>query len=238
MERARKGRHGRAASGGRGAAWAAWLLVAWVAGCGSSAAVFPTAGELPDEERRPDGVAVDRLGRAPAAQDRATTDDGVVSLRAPLGLDVAHRAIRQFFSAVARESTAALAETLRSGAMVQDTRPGRPGQAASTELRPVLGWWQERFRKVDYGLLVGRSAYREADIQTYRAAQLDALPASLRHSLRHVPEPFRGTDLLLRVPILTPTVGAERLLGREMAFWLRPQGDRFVIYHIAEPFPF
>src|SRR5690606_30605793 len=62
-------------------------------GCASEApARFATASTLPGGERRPDGVAVDRVSEPPAFRDEAASDDGIVTLRAPLGLDVAQAA--------------------------------------------------------------------------------------------------------------------------------------------------
>ena len=46
------------------------------------------------------------------------------------------------------------------------------------------------------------------------------------------------TDLLLRVPIVTGSVRSEQLFGREIYLWLRRSSDRYVIYHLVEPYPF
>ena len=42
--------------------------------------------------------------------------------------------------------------------------------------------------------------------------------------------------MVVRVPILTPHVGAERLFGDEMVLWLRRDGDRYRIYRVLEDF--
>ena len=41
---------------------------------------------------------------------------------------------------------------------------------------------------------------------------------------------------MVRVPILTTHVGAERLFGDEILLWLRRDGDRFRIYRVQEDF--
>ncbi len=61
------------------------LLVAVIAGwsllgCGrGEPASFPTAAELPDERRRPDGVALDPASTPPPPTNQADAEDSVVT---------------------------------------------------------------------------------------------------------------------------------------------------------------
>ena len=160
----------------------------------------------------------------------------MVTLRTPLGNEAARAAVRAFFHAVAQEDLNALGAVVAPGAVIQELPQG--ASAGSSRTREALNFWGQRFRQKDYGALGSQLVYRETDIETIRAADVDALPAVVRRG----PGPGAGrmaeSDLVLRVPVLTPSVRSERLLGSEVYFWLRRTGDRYVISYIAEPYPF
>lgn len=216
------------------------LLVGLVlaTGCGAGAE-FPTASELPDEPRRPDGIAVDLSSEPPASRDRADSRDALVTLRTPLSTDVALLAVRQFFEAIVNEDMPSLEKLVVPEALLQDTRvrPTGAGVPAQGATHGVTSLWRERFNKHEFTGLSPRLLYREGDITTYRKDQLDTLPIAVRYL-----GPSRAvvdtTDLVLHVPIVTHTVKNERLLGDELFFWLRRDGDSYVIYRMAEDLPF
>jgi hypothetical protein len=207
------------------------LLVAFVGCSGDGAARFATASSLPAGERRPDGVAVDRVSEPPAFRDEAPSADGIVTLRTPLGLDVATAAVRRFFEAIVDEDAAALANLVRSGAMLHDTRA--TGQSRTQGLVPL---WRLRFNKYDYGQLGSRTIFQESEVKSYRVEELDRLPLEVQHLVRGVS--LEPTVVVLRVPIVTATVKNERLFGDEIYFWLRRHDDGYEIYQVAEDVPY
>lgn len=209
-----------------------WGLALILAACGGEVpARFETAASLPDGPRRAGGVAVDRVSEPPASRDEAPSDEGVVTLRAPLGLDVAHAVVRRFFEAVIDEDAAALAQIVRGGAMLHDTRT--TGQARTQGLVPL---WRLRFSKHDYGQLATRTLFLESEVMSYRVDELDALPLEVQPLVRDVA--YEPTVVILRVPILTATVKNDRLFGDEIYFWLRRLGDAYEIFQVAEEVPY
>jgi hypothetical protein len=206
-------------------------LAVLMAACASErAAVFPTTTPRALDERRVEGVAVDLAGAPPPARDRALGADGIVTLRTPLDVATGLDVVRAFMQAVLREDTAALGDLAAEGAMVADLRLG------SRQLYPLANLWRERFRRRDYALLAAELAYRPSDVVTYRGASAPTLPAALRH-LEPEWRPAPG-DLLLLVPITTPTVQSERFFGDELYFWLTRQGERYLVHRMAEALPF
>lgn len=224
-----------------------WQGLAWIAcvvlatGCAQPGPpVFPTASRLPDRERQPDAVAIDLPSRPPPASDDAASDEAVVALRAPLGVDEARATVRSFFQAIVEEDVASLTPLLVPGARVLDLDPTTGSRAATRRSRTqdARSWWSQRFRKHGYDQLEARVVYREADVETYRYEELGSLPPTVADAASALGPAVAASDLVLRVPIVTTTIRSERLLGDELFFWLRREGDRYRILHLAEPFPF
>ena len=208
---------------------AAVLLFCCAAGCGGvTAAEFPTSPELPTERRRPDGVAIDPASAPPPAAERAASGDGLVTLRTPLGVDVAVAAVAEFFRRVVLEDGDGLGDLFTRDALA--IAPGSSGGQGQT---PSAGlWWEQRFRRLDYGKLTGEPLYRESEVEVYRGE--DVLEASPHPAIQT--ETLDENDVIIRVPIITARVGADRLLGDEILVWLRRDGARFKIYRLLEDF--
>jgi len=210
----------------------AGLLASLTACTEQTLAQFPTQSKLPDEDRRPDGIAVDLSSDPPPLQNEAEADDSIVTLRTPLGTEVALQTVRTFFEAMVVEDVSAMSMLIRANAINEDTRSGSRRRSLS-----ILNLWRDRFRKREYQKLATRLVYREADVMTYRSDQLAALPLAAR--LRTPTPTSEGSnDLVLRVPIITHTVKNERLLGDEIFFWLERRDDGYVIAQMAENVPF
>ena len=215
----------------RGSALSGSLVVATLAaGCATGSPSFPTASSHDDTRRRPDGVAVDLESGPPRVRIHASDGDGIVTLRAPLAAEAALATVRDFFVAVVHEDAGMLGNIAQSGALVRAVR-GESTKAAQA----VQAWWQQRFRKYDYGRLRDFAAYREADIETYRADALGSLPVA-PGQLNPDGEAVEDEDLFLRVPITLPGVRIDRLFGDEIYFWLRRVGERYLVHHLAEDF--
>ncbi|WP_437731102.1 hypothetical protein [Sorangium sp. So ce1335] len=204
------------------------LLGSPLLGCGMGAAAsFPAASELPEERRRPDGVAIDLASTPPRPVNQADARDGVVTLRTPLGIGLALDVVAEFFQRVIAEDSEALSDLLTRDALAIQTGSGGQGQP------PNAGhWWEQRFRRLDYGKLAGEPIYRESELQIFRAEDVLATP----HHPAIQPETLDDQDVVIRVPIMTARIAADRLLGDEIVVWLRRDGPRFRIYRLLEDF--
>ena len=210
------------------AAFAA-LLTAGLAclSCGGAEGLGPMDGDK--IRRRPDGVAIDPISAPPPARDRASVADGLVTLRTPLGADRALATVEELFRKVILEDGEGLEPLFTRDAVAVTGAPpsGGPSQTPS-----ALLFWQGRFRKLDYTTLAGEPLYREAEIQIFRA---DDTPDALPHPAVR-PEALGENDVVVRVPILTTRIGAERLFGDEIVLWMRRDGERYRIYRALEDF--
>lgn len=190
-------------------------------------AAFPSASELPDERRRPDGVAIDPASVPPPPANQADSSEGVVTLRTPLGISLALDVVAEFFERVIEEDSDALGELFSRDALAIQTGSGRQSQPPSARL-----FWEQRFRRLEYGKLAGEPIYRASELQIYRAEDWLAAP---RHPAIQ-PDTLDDQDVVIRIPIVTGRVAAERLLGDEIIVWLRRDGARFRIYRLLEDF--
>jgi hypothetical protein len=203
------------------------LVAIALAGCaGSPGAAAPDSEKA---RRRPDGVAIDPISAPPPARSHAASADGLVTLRTPLGVDRAIAAVEELFrKAVVEDADGLDGLFTRDAVAVTPASPnGNQGQSPS-----ALLLWQSRFRKLDYTKLAGEPIYREEELTLSRAD--DGAEAVAPPSV-HLAELGEG-DVVVRVPILTTHVGAERLFGDEILLWLRRDGDRFRIYRVQEDF--
>jgi hypothetical protein len=174
-------------------------------------------------------VAIDPVSAPPAARDRASAADGMVTLRTPLGADRAIAAVEELFRRVVVEDGEGLEAVFFRDAVALSTTPQSGGPGNNNN---AIYFWQGRFRKLDYTKLAGEPIYREAEIQIFRAE--DSVEALPHPAVR--PEALGENDIVLRVPILTTRVGAERLFGDELVLWMRRDGERYRIYRVLEDF--
>ena len=207
------------------------ILVAAAAlllGCAGTGG-FATASELDTARRRPDGVAIDPTSSPPPARDQADASEGLLTLRTPLGIDRAIVTVNELFRKIVLEDSEGLEALFTRGAQaVTTTSPNAgPGQTPQATL-----WWQQRFRRLDYTKLAGETIFREAELEIYRAE--DALEAPPHPAIRI--DALDQNDVVIRAPILAAHIGADRLLGDEIIFWLRRENDRYKIYRMLEDF--
>jgi len=205
------------------------LLTLGLPACGSPGAL-PDAASPP--RRKPDGVAIDLISAPPPARDRAEAADGLVTLRTPLGVDRAVAAVEELFRKIVVEDGDGLESLFTRDALQLSTAAPTAGPGQTPQ---ALNFWQARFRKLDYTRLAGELVYREAELQIFRAE--DAVDAPPHPAIRaDVLAGLTGNDVVVRVPILTPRVGADRLFGEELVLWLRRDGDRYRISRVLEDF--
>src|SRR5262245_53462239 len=97
-------------------------LALTLAGCAGRGAEGP--GDVDKERRRPDGVAIDPISAPPPARERAETSDGLVTLRAPLGVDRAVSTVEELFRRIVLEDGEGLERLLAPDALaVTSTGP-------------------------------------------------------------------------------------------------------------------
>ena len=214
----------------RPAARAPWGVVGVTALCtiacaATGSASRPSTGSTEhtasSQRRRPDGVAVDPPTQTPPPRTRAKTTDGLVALRQPLGSDRALDTLASLFEAVVREDSEGMSKLFTADASVVAAPSGPPVTNA-----PPL-WWDQRFRRLDYGRLAGELVYRPTEVEIVRGDDPDAVGRA---------DGLGDGDVLLRVSVVTTRAGEQRLLGDAMVLWLRRDGDRYRIWRIQEDF--
>lgn len=201
---------------------AAVLLVGCVSG--TKPAIFETARAEEPERRTPPGVVMDPSTELPSRRRASSSERQLLVLEAPPDVGVARRIVAAFFRAVTAESITELSELLDSRAHLWN------GQQQSRR-ESLQSAWAKRLGQLDYSALSGHVIYRDSDIETYRASEAVALRDS-----RGLPSGARSEEVLVRVPIVAPTSGNNRLFGDELVFLLRPAEDGYKIGEIFEDF--
>jgi hypothetical protein len=217
----------RSSNASSNAAFAHLFIACALAGCAGCSGGRGLAGDT--DRRRPDAVAIDPVSSPPPARDYASSTDGLVTLRTPLGVDRAISAVDELFRKIVIEDGEGLERLFTSDALAISTAGSGvgPGQTPS-----ALPFWQQRFKRLDYTRLSGELVFRADEMEIFRAS--DRLDVSPHPAIRL--EALHESDVVIRLPILTPRIGTERLFGDEMIFWLRRDNDRYRIYRILEDF--
>ena len=180
--------------------------------------------ELPEGPRHPDGVAVDPKATEPPPRFSAEARDGLVTLRTPLGTDRALATVEAFFHRIVAKERDELPQLLTRDAIVMNPSGGGTINA--------LNWWSQRLAKLDYPKLAAEPVFRASEAEIVRGE--GALEAASSPAMRA--EPLAEDDVVIRAPLLATHIGADRLFGDEIIFWLRRDGDRYKIYRMLEDF--
>lgn len=205
-----------------------FFLVAAGLGCSSaSPALFPTGEDGPRSPRRPDGVVIDPESAPPPARDRAVADDGMVTLRSPLGPEVALETVRELFRRIVARNMDNLSELFTQSAQPINSIQGGYGVPDK-----AWDWWSQRSKRLDYTKLSGEVLFRDSEIEIFRAA--DAIGAPPHPAIRT--DALDDGDVILRVTMLAGTSGTDRFFGDTILFWLRRDGDTYKIYRQLEDF--
>jgi hypothetical protein len=169
------------------------------------------------------------MSSPPPARDRAEAAEGLVTLRAPLGVDRAILTVNEFFRKTTLEDSEGLESLFTRDALAVTTtsQSAGPGQMPQAAL-----FWQQRFRRLDYTKLAGETIFRQAELEIFRA---EDAPDALPHPGIRL-DALNDNDVVIRAPILTSRVGTDRLFGDEVIFWFRRDYDRYRIYRILEDF--
>jgi hypothetical protein len=204
-------------------------VLAVVVALGLAAACSPrplrTADSPPPVDSK--GIAVDPISSVPGAADKATVTDSVVTLRAPVATEAVMALVRRVFEAFHARDARALDVDLDDS--IVDVR---------ADNQPIKQKWQflnemtsrmkatAAFEQLDVDAM-----YRPADVEIYAYAEL-GLPGRPSR-----PTSMSNDDLLVRIPIATPRLGADILFGDEIRLLLRRDGARYRIRGYGEVVP-
>ncbi len=199
------------------------LVIALASGC-----VSPSAyRELP-LRRQPDGVAVDPISRFDEDAQTATPADGLAILKSPPDDRVAVKTVLDFLTAMTHEDTEGIRREFTSDCQQIDPERGARDNAINA--------WARRFSRFDYTSLDVSQLFDEAEFVVARADSIDETWAE-RAGWPRLAEAPEDTDVIVVVPIRSPTTRLGRLFGPSLGFLLRRSDARFSIHRIVEDFP-
>jgi hypothetical protein len=197
-------------------------LCALAASCAARAPQFATSSDSAVAAKRrapgviePGSLVLPEPARSGAAQDQ------LLLLRAPAASELARQVVRNFLRAAVNEAPERMDALLTPQAFI-DSAGGR---------QPARSFWRLRLTQLDYTELKGQLLFRESDLETFRAEDLERLPAG-----RRIPLELAENEVAVRVPIRVASLGRTRFFGDELVFRLEPAGARFEIAEISEDF--
>ncbi len=200
------------------------LLVA-LAGIACGPRVVRTA-DAPHPEAS-SGVPVDPVSSVPAPADRAAAGEGVVTLRAPVSTEAVMALVRRVFDAFHARETSGIEQDLDDN-IVDVRAEGEITKARwqfISELRLRMKS-TNAFEQLDVDLM-----YRAQDVEIFARDEL-GLPGRPSR-----PASMGADDLLVRIPVATPRLGADILFGDEIRLLLRRDGSRYRIRGYGEVVP-
>ena len=193
------------------------------AACGGAQPMV-TAVELHESRaqapRHPDGVLLEPSPAVPRGEDRARAR-GVVALRAPLAAEAVREVIRAYVRGFVQKDADALQQLLTPDAVPLDLAT----RALRGRLQEV---WANRLRTLDYSKLTGVEVAPMDRVERFEEGELGGPGMPPR------PPEMRAGDVLVRVPIATPRVGADQLFPEVLVLLLRRDEGRFKIAGVGE----
>jgi hypothetical protein len=184
------------------------VFLACAVACEGARPVAPTATELPDAGRHPDGVLVETPAALPSPVVRAEAR-GVVALREPLGVEAVHEVVLALVQAVQSEDLPAFEQLLLPECATIETGAVRGSRVVIVER------FRRRMRELDFSRLAGVELVRTDHIQHFEFEELE----SQREIAR--PPSMRPGDILVRFPIENARLGADRYFGDTWTLVLR-----------------
>lgn len=183
-----------------------------------------TASEPPPA---PTGVAVEPISALPKPSDRAFGGEGVATLRAPVPTEQIMGLVRRLFEAFHAREVALLEPDLDESILDlrSDGESTRPRWQLVNDLRQRLKGTQA------FELLEVEAMYRAQDVEVWARDELGQPGRPAR------PQAMVDGDLLIRIPIATPRLGADVLFGEEIRLLLRRDGARYRVRGYGEVVP-
>ncbi len=203
------------------------LAVAVVTGVMTACGPRPlrTAGSPPPADST--GISVDPISSVPGAADRATVAESVVTLRAPVGTEAVMALVRRVFEAFHARDARSLEIDLDES--ILDVKAEGQVQKAKWQFVNELSARMKStsaFEQLDVDAM-----YRSQDVEIYAYGEL-GLPGRPSR-----PTAMGMDDVLVRIPIATPRLGADILFGDEIRLLLRRDGARYRIRGYGEVVP-
>jgi hypothetical protein len=184
-----------------------------------------TAGSPPPADST--GIAVDPISSVPGAADHALATESVVTLRAPVGTEAVMALVRRVFEAFHARDARAIDVDLDDN-IIDVKAENQPQKAKwqwvsemSTRMKATSA-----FEQLDVDAM-----YRPQDVEVYAYGEL-SLPGRPSR-----PTAMGTDDVLVRIPIATPRLGADVLFGDEIRLLLRRDGARYRIRGYGEVVP-
>jgi hypothetical protein len=193
-------------------------LLLLVASCGAtrvktSEAPAPNDGGL--------GVAVDPLAVLPRPVDTAKESDSVATLRTPLPPETVAGLVRRYFEAFHARSSQPIENDLDD--VILDLRE-LPNGAGDRAKQYWIGDFNARVKGLPYDQVDVEQMYRSQDVEVYARETLGQPGRPPR------PSAMGADDVLVRIPIATPRLGADVLFGDEITLLLRRDGSTYKIH--------
>jgi hypothetical protein len=207
----------------RPSSYVAFVIAVAGYACGTQA--IRTANEPHPEAST--GVPVDPVSSVPKPADRAAAGEGVVTLRAPVSTEAVMALVRRVFEAFHARETSGIELDLDDN-IVDVRAEGEITKARwqfISELRLRMKG-TNAFEQLDVDLM-----YRAQDVEIFARDEL-SLPGRPSR-----PASMGADDLLVRIPVATPRLGADILFGDEIRLLLRRDGSRYRIRGYGEVVP-
>jgi len=194
-------------------------------GCGAQH--LKTLDTPPDEDAGP-VAPVDPQSALPKPKDVAKTNDVVATLRAPVPQEAVDALVHHLFEMFHDRSTAPLEDDLDDTIVDLDIPPTMGDMQRAYWTMNVM---TPRLKATSFDQLEVDQMYRPQDVETYAREDLGQPGRPPR------PSSMGPDDLLVRIPIATPRLGADVLFGDEIKLLLRRVGSTYKLHGYGEIVP-
>jgi len=167
------------------------------------------------------GVAVDPLAVLPRPVDTAKGSDAVTTLRTPLPTEAVAGLVHRYFEAYHARSSQPIEGDLDD--VIVDLRELAGGVGDRAKMYWVVDFTQ-KVKSLPYDQVDVEQMYRSQDVEVYARETLGQPGRPPR------PNAMGADDVLVRIPIATPRLGADVLFGDDILLLLRRQGSVYKIH--------
>ncbi|MEO7096957.1 MAG: hypothetical protein ABI175_27105 [Polyangiales bacterium] len=196
------------------------LTFGLIAGAGCGATRVKTS-EAPAQSDGGFGVAVDPLAELPRPVDVAKESDSVATLRAPLPPEMIAGLVRRYFDAYHTRSSQPIEADLDE--VIVDLHELPNGAGDRTKMYWIADF-SAKVKGLPYDQVEVEQMYRSQDVEVYSRETLGQPGRPPR------PTSMGADDVLVRIPIATPRLGADILFGDEIVLLLRRVGTAYKIH--------
>lgn len=194
-------------------------------GCGAQR--LKTLDAPPEQDAGP-VAPVDPQSALPKPADFGSTSDVVASLRAPVPPEEVAAIVHRLFETFHDRSTSPIEGDLDE-IIVDLNVPPTYGDQQKTYWLQNLQF--QRLKTTSFDQLEVDQMYRPQEVETYAREELGQPGRPPR------PASMGPDDLLVRIPIATPRVGADVLFGDEIKLLLKRAGSTYKIHGYGEIVP-